>query len=1386
MFKNLKHNLIAIFLLAGFFSSAAVQLRAQCNSGLAISSLTASTTSAAPGQNISVTVIYTQSMNWNQVYFLGGFNLNQTTFQACNTANQDFVIYAGAPGNGNSPNAAGDTTGYKVTIGTSAPATQIFTITVPASLNAGSTYNFIVGASGCDAQCGDLGNMETESHIGISIAVPPPGLTFSKTAEGNTANVGDLVLFRMDYTYVNNGPITITDTLPAEVAPTTANGAEVSPGGTVTGQAVTWILPFSTIPQSGYVWVLTKVVSGAVGTEITNTANATSPSVTVPSASANVEIGGKFQISKSESATTLAAGSNITYTVTYSIGGTSLQTSDSYLNNTVGNSTTASGSENVITGYDGTDYTSSGNLNTWKVGNSSSEGNYIDVQTQAGVNTTSDYETLLRNSPNAPLCTNGTYIVEGDIDIPSMLQNGTTPNGSGQDGSLVLAVNPTATAGTNYGLVLILSQDKNPAYLSLQADNALTTYGTVASTNTFQSASMNNLVEYDTWYTVKAQITNNGGTITVNAVVWPIGTPEPPANTWDISYTVPAGANFCTGTPSYQYGWQSNPSSGVNGGVVTYGPGRDLYSNLRMLSDDPAVNTRVWDTVPTGMTYTGSSMVPTTNAPNTAGNDMVLWKFAPVTIYDQPTTTLTWWGTVACSASDTVTNVAAIVDDTTLSGGGSPVTSNLVSAAVTGCSTPTDTNTPTKTPTNTSTNTPTNTPTSTPTLTPTNTPTLTATNTSTNTPTNTSTFTPTPTATNTPTQTNTPTPTNSPTNTPTLTPTHTPTNTLTNTPTDTPTYVNTYTPTNTPTITATDTSTDTATNTATITPTFTSTNTPTTTATPTPSSSSTNTPTETDTVTPTDSPTNTDTITNTATPTNTSIFTPTHTATFTPTTTATDTASSTPTFTATNTATTTNSATPTNTATPTSTKTSTSTPTSTATNSATFTPTNSSTATPTPFVAVNIGKTVSDNSPAANETLTYEINISIPASAASGVTISDTIPAGLQYIGASPISDPPGPGTFTTFGLPTPGPTPGMGTLLVWNFPGPIPPGNYTLNYTASVQNLLPAGTVFLNQAALTYPEITAPQIASAASTLVGNYTVKINVYNEAGEIVKTILLKQYSQPIQNVSLQNSTLVSINDVVSIIYEGVVIGVWNGTDNLGQEVTNGEYYIKIDNINSSGAISSVTQVATVARHLANLDVVVYNSAGEVIRHLEQFTSDAVTLATSLSLSSSTISPSYQGGLNSTTSINLSDGTSLVWDGKSDSGQIVTNGQYFISVTSNDGQGGNYVVTKEVTVLHKGLNIAPGGVLVYPNPESNRINGSQINFAANSNIPLTLNVNIYTIAGELVQRVEGQPGTSQLTWNFSSLSLASGLYLADIEIYDPTGAVQRQVSKIVIVH
>jgi flagellar hook assembly protein FlgD len=313
------------------------------------------------------------------------------------------------------------------------------------------------------------------------------------------------------------------------------------------------------------------------------------------------------------------------------------------------------------------------------------------------------------------------------------------------------------------------------------------------------------------------------------------------------------------------------------------------------------------------------------------------------------------------------------------------------------------------------------------------------------------------------------------------------------------------------------------------------------------------------------------------------------------------------------------------------------------------------------------------------------------------------------------------------------------------------------------------------------------PQSAQAAATVAGNYTIRIDIYNEAGEIVKTLPVKHFSQPVQSIALSaTNTLVSINDTINIIYDGLTIGTWDGTTNSGAEVSNGKYYIKVDNIDINGSVTSVTQVAMVARHLAHVNVDIYNSAGELIKNLDSFTGDAVTLASAVNLSSSTVAPSYQGGVNSAVTVTLTDGTTLVWNGRDDSGQIVTSGQYFLVVTSNDGQGGDSTVTKDIHVFHNGLSLLGSPVIVYPNPDSMRVNGSQVNFLVNSPNPMTLKINIYTIAGEKVDHIDGQPGENPVVWDFSGRGLASGVYLADIEIYDSMGAMQRQITKVLLVH
>jgi flagellar hook assembly protein FlgD len=361
--------------------------------------------------------------------------------------------------------------------------------------------------------------------------------------------------------------------------------------------------------------------------------------------------------------------------------------------------------------------------------------------------------------------------------------------------------------------------------------------------------------------------------------------------------------------------------------------------------------------------------------------------------------------------------------------------------------------------------------------------------------------------------------------------------------------------------------------------------------------------------------------------------------------------------------------------------------------------------------------------------------------------------------------------------------------MLVWNFPS-MPPGSYTLPYNAVVNDFMPGGTAITNVAAWTYPQFPAPQTVSAPLTVQGNYTVRIGVYNEAGELVFQLPVTHYSEAVQDVNLSLNTLVSINDQVQITFHGVLLGTWNGTTTGGTEVTNGKYYVKVDNISPLGVVETQTQAVLVARHLATLTVNIYNEAGEVVRHLDETVADAVAMNTGFSLSASTFSPGYNGGPNAVLTIGLSGGTTISWDGRGDNGEFLTNGQYTVVVNTYDGQGGSATVNKQVTIYHTGLDLPNGNVKVYPNPYSMKADaGDLVTFSVGGNY--SLKVNIYTVAGELVAEVASQAGSNVVTWNPTwqmlggSYNVASGLYIAVVVVKDAQGATQRSTHKIAII-
>src|SRR5665213_3301908 len=638
-----------------------------------VSSVTVSSINPAPGSVLGVTVVYCQNATNNNSFFLVALVPSSSTTLAgtCPVPGQRFLVDgANPPGptslgpppvltstrNDGADPGPGQGWNAQDTVATlTCPMTQVFDVTIPVTMAIGA-YNIVVAANLNNIQCGNSypPTQQQHAHIGINYSGSTPSLTISKTSNGDSAQVPDLVLWEIAYTEINDGAITIADTIPPNTIlagtgpPYTAS---ISTDGTLTGanapgSPITWVIPATetAAAPTGYVWFLTTVTSNPGSGYIPNTGTADSALGPLTSNAVSVQVGGDFELTKSilNTVLSLASGGTVTYALNYTIGQSSLQTFDSY-NNVTAPTTTALGTQ--VVGFDGTGFVNgatgaSTTYDSWTVQSNTSapvgapgDGNYIDVETDLpNMSNTDGYQTLLRGTPNINNCAgSGTWIVQGNIDIPSTLQAGDTGangnnNGTGEDGSLVLLDEPTGP-DAGFSVIAILSIDDNPGNLALQINGTGSAYAIVKTANSngtgtaaapgsgaFQDPNMNqtlNYLSFNTWYNVKAQIIDAAGTYTISVKAWPVGDAEPAG--YDITYTTTTAVLPCQ--TNWEYGWEGDPTSAAG---PTYSAGRQFYTNLSLIEADPVVNPVITDTLPAGETYTGvvgTSQVPNSTAP---------------------------------------------------------------------------------------------------------------------------------------------------------------------------------------------------------------------------------------------------------------------------------------------------------------------------------------------------------------------------------------------------------------------------------------------------------------------------------------------------------------------------------------------------------------------------------------------------------------------------------------------------------------------------------------------------------------------------------------------------------------------------------------------------
>ena len=423
------------------------------------------------------------------------------------------------------------------------------------------------------------------------------------------------------------------------------------------------------------------------------------------------------------------------------------------------------------------------------------------------------------------------------------------------------------------------------------------------------------------------------------------------------------------------------------------------------------------------------------------------------------------------------------------------------------------------------------------------------------------------------------------------------------------------------------------------------------------------------------------------------------------------------------------------------------------------------------------------------DVITYWLVYSNPGSAiVNNATLTDVLPpaAAMTYVAGSASNG----GVYNA-----------TANSLTWNIPTISGGASVSFSYGLQVQFLAGKYSPMVNNATLSYAGGSVK--ASSSVTFLGTYKETISIYNEAGELIKTIVGFNASGAINAFDVMGGPITSDQGAVSFFYNNQSLGAWDATNGNGGKVTNGAYTVKIDSTDPYNVTTTVTHTVMVSIARSILTVKIFNEAGEVVKHfttedilnmLANSPAGAALLPSdynvgSTKLSSTLIQPSYADPSNpgNYVTITLGSGRSFTWNGTGDNGKILTSGHYFIEVDSAVQNGAKEETIMGITIQNHGASPISGFVLV-PNPVNMNQNNTAI-FQVNVDIPQvdSVHIRIYTIAGELVQILKSPAGNAtQVSWDLGMTRMASGTYLAVAELYSNGALVGRKITRAVVYH
>ncbi|HXB97331.1 MAG TPA: hypothetical protein VNZ54_04710, partial [bacterium] len=294
-----------------------------------------------------------------------------------------------------------------------------------------------------------------------------------------------------------------------------------------------------------------------------------------------------------------------------------------------------------------------------------------------------------------------------------------------------------------------------------------------------------------------------------------------------------------------------------------------------------------------------------------------------------------------------------------------------------------------------------------------------------------------------------------------------------------------------------------------------------------------------------------------------------------------------------------------------------------------------------------------------------------------------------------------------------------------------------------------------------------------------GQPTYSLDLYNQAGELVRVIAS---GVPVQGQLADfNVTDPTFSPQAGQHAVFVVNGVtyqWNGSNNGGQVVQSGTYYVQLSSTDNVGTPTVYTHTVTVLDSGKQFSLKIYNSAGELVRTLA-IGAYAGAEPDQLTVDHNVAAFGPHGG-----EFNFNLGpASTAWNGLNDAGQSVQAGEYTVQLVAENQGAPTLVDNVTVTVLKVGANVLDGAK-VGPDPVGPGVSTVSVQLP-NAPSGCVVVGRLYNVSGELIMTVANGQQAGLLSFSLGQHRVSAGIYILSLSCTAPWGQTERRNLHFVVV-